>query len=229
MKSKPRKQRSRVFWKNGRAYVDLRDLGGGREALIPLGGKRLATTDPDVAAKLAADRVTELTQARREGALLGLKKRERLGDYAAQHLVEKAATALADETIAAKELNPAPGDRVLRRGSLPRHDRRRRHQALRRDARHAPERPRRHAGRGVGVTRSTTSRPCSARPSPTSTSEWVRTLSSRGTTSPKRSGTRRGGWSRTTWRGSWKRPACGTPGATTLRRGSCTPSCRRSR
>ena len=42
-----------------RAYIDLRDLGGGREALIPPGESR-ATTDPDIAAELAARRVKEL-------------------------------------------------------------------------------------------------------------------------------------------------------------------------
>lgn len=45
----PRKRKSRIYWRNGRAWADLRDhndVGGKREALKPERENR-ATTDPD--------------------------------------------------------------------------------------------------------------------------------------------------------------------------------------
>lgn len=104
-----RTKRNRIYWRSRggvepRAYVDLRDLGGGREPLVAPGEKR-ATTDPDVAAKLAADRVAEMTRDRREGVLLGLKRRATLGEYATEHLRQKALTDVAAETIVTAELS----------------------------------------------------------------------------------------------------------------------------
>lgn len=52
----PRQRRARTYLKEGRWYFDGRSLGGKLEALI-LAGERRATTDPDVAAVLAAERV----------------------------------------------------------------------------------------------------------------------------------------------------------------------------
>lgn len=83
-----RSKQSRVYWRNGRAYGDFRDLGGGREALTPR-GESFATTDPDVAEALAARRVMELERVRRNKAILGTTE-ARLADFAARHLEEKA-------------------------------------------------------------------------------------------------------------------------------------------
>ncbi|HUP01027.1 MAG TPA: tyrosine-type recombinase/integrase [Gemmatimonadota bacterium] len=90
-----RSKGSRVYWRNRRevrrAYGDFRDLadaGGGREALIPR-GESFATTDPDVAERLAAERVRELTRMRRDKTLIGATG-ARLEDFAAHHLEAKA-------------------------------------------------------------------------------------------------------------------------------------------
>ena len=89
----PRKRESRVYWrKQGgerRAYGDFRDLGGGQEALRPAGAKR-ATTDPDVAAELAAQRVKELEARRRDRHILGIEKEATLEAFASHHLLAKA-------------------------------------------------------------------------------------------------------------------------------------------
>ena len=87
------KRKTRVYWKRGRAYGDFRDLGGDLEALKPVGEKR-ATTDPDVAAKLASDRVTGLEAEKQEkqsdakALALGIKRQKSatLAWYSARHL-----------------------------------------------------------------------------------------------------------------------------------------------
>lgn len=89
-----KKKESRLYTRNRggevRFYADLRDLGGGQVALIPPGRTR-ATTDPDVAAKLLADRVRALEE-RRRGQDLGVVERKRLPlrQVAADHLIRKA-------------------------------------------------------------------------------------------------------------------------------------------
>jgi len=75
-----------------RAYGDFRDfadVGGGREAL-KLPSSENATTDPDIAAQLAADRVKELEGRRRNKVLLGVEREATLKAFAAHHLVAKA-------------------------------------------------------------------------------------------------------------------------------------------
>lgn len=75
-----------------RFYGDFRaydDVGGGREALVPEGQSR-ATTDPDVAARLYADRLAELDRARRLRGLHGITREATLAEYAAEHLRKKA-------------------------------------------------------------------------------------------------------------------------------------------
>jgi integrase len=80
----------RVYKRGRRYYGDFRDLGGGQEALIPE-GEGWATTDPDVANRIATDRVKELEDRRRNRGLYGVTKRESsLKDYAARHLKLKA-------------------------------------------------------------------------------------------------------------------------------------------
>ncbi|CAN5247318.1 hypothetical protein BH18GEM1_BH18GEM1_07600 [soil metagenome] len=107
MPQKKRNKRARVYWRDRggeqRAYGDFRDLGGGREALVPRGERR-ATTDPDIADKLAADRVAELERRRRSRTILGLEDQAALGPYAQHHLEEKArAGRVTDKTIATAE------------------------------------------------------------------------------------------------------------------------------
>ena len=87
----PRQRRKgRVYLKSGRYYGDFRDLGGKLEALKPSGEKR-ATQDADVAAKLAAERVTVLEPIRRGISLVGIGQVEGLGKYGQHHLERKAA------------------------------------------------------------------------------------------------------------------------------------------
>jgi integrase len=89
----PRKRESRIYWRaqggERRAYLDVRDLGGGREALRPKGEKR-ATTDPDVAMDLATKRVKELEAQRRNRHILGVQKEASLEAFASHHLLAKA-------------------------------------------------------------------------------------------------------------------------------------------
>ena len=93
----PKKRTTRVFWRANnkagerRAYGDFRDYadaGGRKEALIPPGA-RTPTTDPDVAAALAVRRVKEFEQARKDGVILGVKRRVCLGEYSMEHLAQK--------------------------------------------------------------------------------------------------------------------------------------------
>lgn len=88
-----RRRISRVYTRRrggeDRFYGDFRDLGGGREALIPPGETR-ATTDVDVATELAAQRVKELEGSRRGNHLLGVRGQTTLRAFAAHHLVQKA-------------------------------------------------------------------------------------------------------------------------------------------
>lgn len=85
-------KKGRVYWRNqggiARAYGDFRDVGGKQEALIPKGETR-ATSDPVVAQKLVGDRLAELQEQKRDGALLGLRRRAGLGEYAQEHLTKK--------------------------------------------------------------------------------------------------------------------------------------------
>ncbi len=78
-----------------RYYADLRSLGGMKEALKPTGERRgRATSDPEVAEKLLADRVNELLARRNRGERLtgGVAQRNVPGlkAFAAAHLVAKA-------------------------------------------------------------------------------------------------------------------------------------------
>ncbi len=63
----PRKRRSRVYWRAGRAWFDGRDYAdaGGRQEPLIAAGEKLATRDPDVAQSLATARLLDLEQIRR--------------------------------------------------------------------------------------------------------------------------------------------------------------------
>ncbi len=90
----PKKRRSRIFWRGGRAYGDFRDygdVGGGRQRLT-VDGEEHATADPDVAAKLCAARLAELDAARRGRGLHGNHATTTLAALVASHLRLKAAS-----------------------------------------------------------------------------------------------------------------------------------------
>jgi integrase len=90
-RAKPTKARSRIYTRTQggetRYYADFRNVGGSREALKAKGESR-ATTDPTVAEKLAADRLTELMTSQRD-RVFGKKESTTLKAFAAQHLVQK--------------------------------------------------------------------------------------------------------------------------------------------
>lgn len=89
----PKKRKSRIYTRNrggvDRYYIDLRDLGGGREAL-KAPREKVATSDPDIAHELAARRVKKLEEQRRRKVILGVERIATLKEFAAHHLREKA-------------------------------------------------------------------------------------------------------------------------------------------
>jgi hypothetical protein len=92
----PRKRKSRIYWRDQggdrQAYFDGRDyreVGGKLEPLMA-SGERLATTDPDVATRLASERLGELEAARRRRAFHGGRAVEtELAAFARFHLIAK--------------------------------------------------------------------------------------------------------------------------------------------
>lgn len=90
------KRTSRLYTRHqggqDRYYADFRDYAdvGGKQEALKVPGERRATTDPDVAAKLMADRLTELERLRRGQALTGVIREESLYRFAAEHLRKKA-------------------------------------------------------------------------------------------------------------------------------------------
>lgn len=106
-----RTTQSRIYWRaqgtTRRAYADLRDyadVGGSQEALREPGQRR-ATSDPDVAAQLLADRLSALELARRNHKTAGRRGVVQLADYASRHLVAKAKAGKATERwLASSEL-----------------------------------------------------------------------------------------------------------------------------
>ena len=87
----PKHRTTRLYWRGSRAWADFRDfadVGGGQEAL-KADGEPFATDDPDVAAKLAGDRIEELEGLRRQSAILGVRGGAKIAKYASDHLVKK--------------------------------------------------------------------------------------------------------------------------------------------
>lgn len=83
-----------------RYYLDARDLGGKREALKPAGDTQ-ATTDPDLALRLARQRVEQLEEREARRRYLGLEETAELGPYAASYLRQRAREGkLAESTLA---------------------------------------------------------------------------------------------------------------------------------
>jgi integrase len=92
----PRKRITRIYTRSRggavRYYGDFRDyadVGGGREPLVPRGG-RVATSDRDVAQDIAAQRVRQLDALRRKKQITGVGKESGLAAFAALHLDMKA-------------------------------------------------------------------------------------------------------------------------------------------
>lgn len=94
----------RPRWGRGaskRAFGDFRDyedVGGGLQALVPEGLDR-ATTDPEIAEKLAADRLAELQEARRKRVILGVRRTATLGNFMDEHLEAKEAEDVTDRWL----------------------------------------------------------------------------------------------------------------------------------
>jgi integrase len=99
-----KRNRNRLYWREQggecRAYADFRDyadVGGKREGLVASGAK-LATTDPDTAQALLADRLRELEAKRHGRGVLGeTRKRATLQAFAREHLMAKAKAARTTE------------------------------------------------------------------------------------------------------------------------------------
>jgi hypothetical protein len=87
------RETSRIRWRDQggklRAYADLRDLGGGRRALIPP-GETWATSDPEMAERLLAQMMSNLLDGRRDKVPSGLNPDADLIRFAAHHLKAKA-------------------------------------------------------------------------------------------------------------------------------------------
>jgi integrase len=102
----PRKRKSRIYWRGGRAWGDFRDYadaGGTRDPLIPE-GEKLATADSDMAEALAVDRLTELRQARQRRHDTGRQTTQALAEAVREHLIaKKKAGKVTDAWIAATE------------------------------------------------------------------------------------------------------------------------------
>jgi len=89
----PKKRTTRLYRRGRRYWADFRDfadVGGGQEALMAP-GEPFATEDPDVAAKLATQRLEDLETLRRQSAIFGVKGGTTLAEYARDHLVKKKA------------------------------------------------------------------------------------------------------------------------------------------
>lgn len=145
----PRRRTSRIYTRQRggvkRYYVDLRDLGGRQEALIPR-GELGATTDPDVARHLADQRVCEVEQRRRSKTLLGIDRDAELAEFAAHHLVEKKrAGRVTDAWLADTEEAARAGHGVLWHRPTAQLNHSSRRERVRRLSAGAAERSRRHA------------------------------------------------------------------------------------
>lgn len=91
--ARPRKHNGpHIFWRNGRAYADLRsysDVGGGKEALAPA-GSRWGTSDPEIAKVLFEARLTHLIAKQRGRVGAPEEKTTTLAELVRHHLLMKA-------------------------------------------------------------------------------------------------------------------------------------------
>jgi hypothetical protein len=80
-----------IFWRNGRAYADLRaykEVGGRKEALASR-GSTWGTRDPDIALGLFEGRLAELQTRRKEHAGITKERTTTLVELVRHHLVRK--------------------------------------------------------------------------------------------------------------------------------------------
>ena len=94
--ARPKKKNGpHIYWRNGRAYADLRaysDVGGGREALNQAGSS-WGTTDEDVALILFESKLAELKAKRRGRVGVPEQKSTTLAELTRHHLLMKARAA----------------------------------------------------------------------------------------------------------------------------------------
>jgi len=83
---------NRLYTRNGRYYADLRDLGGGREAMIPP-HQTYATKDEAVAIDLLAARLRDLIVPERERHFRGVTRQVTVGVFVREWLDDKRALA----------------------------------------------------------------------------------------------------------------------------------------
>lgn len=91
MARRPKRTGPHIFWRNGRAYADLRsfeDVGGGREALAAP-GSTWGTTEPDLADELFDARLFQLEELRRGRVGAPQQKSITLAKLVRDHLVKK--------------------------------------------------------------------------------------------------------------------------------------------
>ena len=91
-KSKRSNDGPHIFWRNGRAYADLRtyaDIGGGREALATR-GSTWGTRDPDIALVLFEARLAELREKRQGRVGVPQQNTTTLAELVRHHLLTKA-------------------------------------------------------------------------------------------------------------------------------------------
>ena len=80
-----------IFWRQGRAYADLRsyeDVGGKKEALTTR-GSTWGTKDPEIAFELFEARLAELRARRKDHAGVAKKKTTTLVELVRHHLIMK--------------------------------------------------------------------------------------------------------------------------------------------
>src|SRR5688572_11153298 len=86
-----RKRKSRIWWRNGRAWGDFRDYAdvGGKREPLRFAGERVSTEDADVAEMLAQRRLADLRALRARRRNSGRVLAPCLEDFARLHLIEK--------------------------------------------------------------------------------------------------------------------------------------------
>ena len=91
--ARPRKNEGpHIFWRNRRAYADLRayeDVGGKKEALATR-GSTWGTKDPEIALELFEARLAELRSRRKDHAGVSKKRTTTLVELVRHHLIMKA-------------------------------------------------------------------------------------------------------------------------------------------
>ena len=116
-KSKRSNDGPHIFWRNGRAYADLRtyaDIGGGREALATR-GSTWGTKDPDIALVLFEARLAELREKRQGRVGVPQQNTTTLAELVRHHLLIQGQGRAHVRLAHVRLGNSAPcGNRILR-------------------------------------------------------------------------------------------------------------------